>query len=78
MTYALIESAVVGDRATIPGARAQFIRSRCEGTASDQLACLSCRQPLANLTQLTWHLEAHPEQTHVIARRCLEHGWETL
>jgi hypothetical protein len=77
----LVDRAVVGDRATLPGVskRRCHIVARCASTTSTvMLGCLSCRQPLATLQQLLYHLEAVPNQTHVLARQCGEHGWEAL
>jgi hypothetical protein len=87
---ALIARAEVGDVVTMLsdgnvssriGRRAQarrWIAARCASTSTDMLGCQSCRQPLANLTQLLWHLETAPDQTHTLARLCGEHGWEAL
>jgi hypothetical protein len=75
---ALIAPAIIGDRATLYGADRSWLAPRCGETATAMLGCLSCRQPLASLTQLLLHLECAPDQTHVIARECREHGWETL
>lgn len=74
----LVDRAVVGDRATIFGARQSFLAPRCDSPATVNLGCLSCRQPLFDLANLLFHLELHPDQTHVIARQCADHGWEAL
>lgn len=76
-------SAVVGDLVTLPGMtttrrRMRWVVERCALETSLMLACLSCRQALANECQQKLHLELHPGQTHVLARQCGEHGWETV
>lgn len=82
--YPLIDRAIAGDVVTLPGARSrggrpgEWIHARCDDERTAMLACLSCRQPIANLVQLLFHLEAVPNQTHVLARQCGEHGWEAL
>jgi hypothetical protein len=74
----LIDRARVGDRVTMHGARRAWIQERCGSTSTVMLGCLSCRQPVATLQQLLFHLETAPDQTHVLARQCNEHGWEAL
>lgn len=70
--------AVHGDRCTLPDVGQAYVDGRCwrELEPTWQLGCLGCRQKLANEAQLTMHLEAGGR--HVIARYCLEHGWEAL
>lgn len=75
----LVRVAIAGDYCTMFGSvRQRFILEACGSPATVMLGCLSCRQPLATLQQLHAHLEARPEQAHVIARQCGEHGWEAL
>lgn len=69
---------VAGDLVNLPGEHKAYAVESCGGTsgAAIAFACLTCRQLLANETQLGFHLEAFPDQTHVIARQCPGHGWE--
>lgn len=69
-----LNPAVVGDVVTIDG-RLSAVADRCphERTA---FYCLPCHQPLANVFQLTCHLENAGR--HVIARDCRHHGLEQL
>jgi hypothetical protein len=81
--FPTIAPSVVGDVVTLPDpdsstVRVRHVGPRCCLARTVMLACLSCRQPLANAFQLLLHLEASPDQTHVLARQCGEHGWETL
>jgi hypothetical protein len=69
-----LESAVVGDVVTIDG-RVSVTAERCEH-ARTAFYCLPCHQPLANVFQLTCHLESAGR--HVIARDCRHHGLEEL
>jgi hypothetical protein len=78
MNFPLIAPALAGDAATFPGLKNRHVSPRCIDRSCVMLGCLSCRQPLANLRQLHWHLEDHPEQTHVVAAECRERGWEAL
>ncbi len=76
--FPLVDRAVIGEPVTMPDVVKRWIVARCASTSTVMLGCLSCRQPLANITQLLYHLEDAPGQTHVLARECGEHGWETL
>lgn len=78
LMYPLIDRAIVGDPVTLLSVSKRWVVARCAADTTVMLGCLSCRQQLANLTQLLWHLEAAPNQTHTLARCCGEHGWETL
>ena len=70
---AALVPARAGEILTLEG-EPHVLWSSCGGPAT-RLACLTCHQLLANITQLEMHVE---RGTHVIAGRCPRHGWEAL
>lgn len=67
-----VSVAVVGDVLTVDG-KFHAVRDRCD---EDRVSfyCLPCKQLLANLLQLSFHLE--DGNPHCIARSCPYHGLE--
>lgn len=66
--------ATAGELLTLDGET--FVLWSACGAAAPTLACLTCRQRLANQGQLEMHTETGC--AHRIAAWCQRHGWEAL
>lgn len=70
-----VSPAVCGDVLTIEG-RLHVVREHCDAVDGPAFYCLSCKQALANLIQLSFHVD--DGHGHCVARNCRYHGLESL
>lgn len=70
-----VSPAVVGDVLVIEG-QLHAVRDRCDDADTRGFYCTPCKQALANLLQLQFHVD--DGRPHCVARICRFHGLESL